>query len=269
MKRFFVLLLSVFLLSGCFYSKEARQLKKDPEIQSEIESLIKEHGEDMYGMELHPNMKKMKFAITGKFPWPTDKIVVVPVKTTGDPEFQFNTYVHIYNEQTEKYEVTYDSIDISELDKIGPFLLEITFMKLHQEAFSNLKKVDQGIKIKRTDIEAVFNQHFEDKEQERTLKKAFAEDYMEGKFTDPTEYERLINTHMTPWHRHKKEGWQCEPTIRLEVRPPLDESETSEEKIRGIIEYIESADDLPQGIYTISLDSQEEYIYESISMCND
>ncbi len=267
MKRYYLLLLAVILLSGCFHSKEAKQFKKDKEVQMEIERLIQEHGMDEYGMELYPEMKKMKFAIVGKFPWPTDNILVVPVKTNGKPEYKFEANIHIYNEKTDNYEVNDQSIDISNLEQIGPFLLEKTFLALHKDAFDTLKNVDRGIKINSIETEATFNHYFEDKTEERMLKKAFAADYISDKFIEPSQFERLIDDHMIQWDENAREGWECEPRIRIEVKEPVDESVTSEEKVQNIIEYIESENNLPQGIYSITLDLEDEQIYESVALC--
>ena len=69
-------------------------------IQAEISETIISLGQENYGLELIPNMKKMKFSLQHGLPLVDDKKVVVPVKTVGNPVFTFNAEANIESDNS-------------------------------------------------------------------------------------------------------------------------------------------------------------------------
>src|SRR5690625_4592743 len=125
-KHRLIVCIFLLLLTGCIYSKEAKQLKNSETVQTEIEGAIKEQAKEKYGIDVDVQMDKLAFTFPeGKilFPIKTDKRLVVPVKTIGNPTYDFLVYVSIYDEEREKYQFAENKLDISELPRMGTALL--------------------------------------------------------------------------------------------------------------------------------------------------
>src|SRR5690625_2518813 len=103
MKRFLFFGIIILLLSGCFYDKEAKQLKNDKAVQQEIVERIKEKGIEQYGMELEVNINRLQFTYPeGKIMLPfvkSSKRLEVPVRTVGEPVFHFPVFMSIYDQE--------------------------------------------------------------------------------------------------------------------------------------------------------------------------
>src|SRR5690625_7787088 len=87
-------------------------------------------------------MDKLAFTFPeGKilFPIKTDKRLVVPVKTIGNPTYDFLVYVSIYDEEREKYQFAENKLDISELPRMGTALLTDIYKELYEKELDGIK----------------------------------------------------------------------------------------------------------------------------------
>src|SRR5690625_841802 len=105
----------LLLLTGCIYSKEAKQLKNSEEVQTEIEAAIKEQAKQKYGIDVDVKMEKLGFTFSeGKMflPIKTDKRLVVPVQTIGNQTYDFLVYFSIYIDDLLEYLYSDNIFDI-------------------------------------------------------------------------------------------------------------------------------------------------------------
>lgn len=286
MKRIMLVCSCLLLLTACFYSKEAKQIKNSEEIQGEMETAIKKQAKDKYGMDVHVYMKQLKFTFPkGKLliPLKTDKRLIVPVETIGTPSYEFPVYISIYDEAQETYQFKEDQLDLTELPKMGTVFLTDIFKDEYKAELDKLVEFDEDMEIK-VEVEAHFaNRYFEDKKEEATLLKDFASDYHAGKFVDPKQYKALIKKHAALPNEHSKfyeeelKGAQpCTPHITLNIEHEEDLEQTGTERLAAISDFIETEPTLPNGWYSVHLQEEDsdnpaktESGYESVLRCDE
>ena len=275
----------MLFLTGCIYSKEARQIKNNTETQAEIEVAIKKKAKEKYGIDVDVQMEKLTFTFPeGKmmFPVKTDKRLEVPVKTIGSPVYTFTEDFSIYDEETETYQFNHHEIELKKLSNIGTVLLTKIYKELHEDAFNKLVDFDEDIKL---DIEAkahFSNRYFEDEVEEHALLSDFANDYNDGKFVDPTQYKSLIKKHAALpsentliYEEQLKGDPPCTPRVSISVEIEDDVKQTAAERLDTIIEFIEEEDILPNGSYFIHVNKAvpnktppTESTHELVLKCN-
>gem|GEM_PF-5219283 len=263
MKHRLIVCIFLLLLTGCIYSKEAKQLKNSETVQTEIEGAIKEQAKEKYGIDVDVQMDKLAFTFPeGKilFPIKTDKRLVVPVKTIGNPTYDFLVYVSIYDEEREKYQFAENKLDISELPRMGTALLTDIYKELYEKELDGIIEFDESIEMTVTVEDKFSNIYFEDKQEEDALLMDFSKDYNQGKFVDPTQYASLIKKHTelpsenTITYEEKIKGDQpCTPEIHLSIELDESEEQTVEDRLATLLTYIENEDTMPNGSYSISI----------------
>lgn len=265
MKRIIVLCISLLLLTACFHSKEAKQIKNSKESKTEIEAAIKNIAKEKYGMDVNVNMKKLKFAFPeGKnMLMKTDKRLEVPVETVGSPKYQFKIYMSIYNSELDKYQFDEDELELRDFSRMGRVLITDVYEELYENELKKLVEFDEGVELE-VRIDTRFNRYFEDEKEEDALLKKFADDYNAGKFEDPKEYASLIKKHAElPDEESKlydeqiKAGIPCTPEIKVSIKYEEDEKQTLEEKLTAFVEFIENEETLPNGRYDIHIREEE------------
>ena len=269
-KRIMILCITLIFLTACIYNKEARQLKDSEAVQTEIEAAVKEQAKQKYGIDLDVKMNRLGFAFPeGKMlvPMKTDKRLVLPVETIGDPSYEFSVYMSIYDEEREEYQFNKNSIDLTAMPRMATIFLTDIYKELYKEELDSITEFDEGVEMKITVDDKFSNIHFEDKEEEDALLMDFAKDYIAGKFVDPSEYVSLIrkyadlpNESSLLYEDQIKGSEPCTPEISLNIEHEDDTGQSAAERLVALTEFIENEDTLPNGIYSISIreDAPEE-----------
>lgn len=278
-KIYFVLSIILFILSGCFYDKEAKALKADPAIQKEIEATIIEKAKRDYAMDVSVNLSKLKFTYpSGKLmvplPIKTSKRLEVPVEVVGgEPSYDFKAYIEIYDRENDQYVFDKEdelAVNIKELYWIYSYLLEHLFTLRNEELFEQIKEFDHSIKIS-LDIKEGIESHAQMKE--------FYEDYVAGKFNDPMYYDEVFPKYVLKpnpdWRPELYEqliaGGEeaCTPIINLRRDLRDDEKITIDEQLQKMTHFIETEPSLPNGRYHINVyDKDQKSDYEHIVRCH-
>src|SRR5690625_2246997 len=253
----------LLLLTGCIYSKEAKQLKNSEEVQTEIEAAIKEQAKQKYGIDVDVKMEKLGFTFSeGKMflPIKTDKRLVVPVQTIGNPIYYLLVYFSIYDEDREEYQFAENKLDLRELSRMRNTLLTDIYKELYEKELDGIIEFDESIEMTVTVEDKFSNIYFEDKQEEDALLMDFSRDYNHGKFVDPTQYASLIKKHTelpsenTITYEEKIKGDQpCTPEIHLSIELDESEEQTVEDRLATLLTYIENEDTMPNGSYSISI----------------
>jgi len=262
-KRIMILCISLIFLTACMYNKEAKQLKNSEAVQTEIEAAVQEQANEKYGIDLEIKMNRLGFAFPeGKMlvPMKTDKRLVLPVETAGEPSYEFSVYMSIYDEEREEYQFNENSIDLTALPRMATVFLTDIYKELYKEALDSIVEFDEGVEVKVTVDDKFSNIHFEDKEEEDALLMDFANDYNEGKFVDPSEYVSLIrkyadlpNESSLLYEDQIKGSEPCTPNISLNIEHEDDTGQSAEERLVALTDFIEKEDTLPNGFYSISI----------------
>jgi hypothetical protein len=262
-KRIMVLCISLIFLTACIYSKEAKQLKNSETVQTEIETAVKKQAKEKYGIDVEVKMNKLGFAFpTGKklTLMKTDKRLVLPVETVGEPSYEFSVYMSIYNEAREEYQFNKNSIDLTAMPRMATVFLTDVFKELYKEELNSITEFDEGVEMKVTVEDRFSNRYFEDKEKEDALLMDFAKDYNQGKFADPSEYVSLIRKHAELPNEHSiiyedqiKGSEPCTPEISMSIEHDDDTGQSSAERMIALTDFIEKKDTLPNGMYFISI----------------
>jgi len=285
-KRMMMVCICLLLLTGCIYSKEAKQLKNSEEVQTEIEAAIKEQAKQKYGIDVDVKMEKLGFTFSeGKMflPIKTDKRLAVPVQTIGNPTYDFLVYFSIYDEDREEYQFDENKLDLRELPKMGTALLTDIYKELYEKELAGIIEFDELIEMTVTVEDKFSNIYFEDKKEEDALLMDFSRDYNLGKFVDPTQYAFLIKKHTelpnesAITYEEKIKGDQpCTPEIHLRIELDESEEQTVEERMATHITYIENENTLPNGSYFISIRKvdpdntyDEKHAHELVIICED
>src|SRR5690625_1723546 len=180
-KHRLIVCIFLLLLTGCIYSKEAKQLKNSEVGQTEIEAAIKEQAKQKYGKDVDVKMEKLGFTFSeGKMflPIKTDKRLVVPVQTIGNPTYDFLVYFSIYDEDREEYQFDENKLDLSELPKMGTALLSDIYKELYEKELAGIIEFDELIEMTVTVEDKFSNIYFKDKNKEDALLMDFIRDYI-------------------------------------------------------------------------------------------
>src|SRR5699024_298160 len=267
-KRIFILCLILTFLTGCFYAREAKQLKSDKEIQNDIQLALEDKVKSEYDLDITVNMKKLNFTYPdGKlmFPVKTSKRLAVPVEIIGNPSYTFNAYISIYDTEREEYMFNNDenSLDIYEIKKFGSFLLEHIFLIRHKEAFDKIKEFDPEVKIELIIDHEYYNRAHEDEHKQQVFLKDFADDYKHDKFIDASYFDELYRKYAVKpdessniYDDQMKGQEPCTAIIRLDIKHNRDRKDTSSERLSSIVKMIEGDRDMPNGIYNIYIDEE-------------
>lgn len=265
MKRIIVLGICLGLLTACFHSKEAKEIKNSKASRTEIETAIKETAKEKYGMDVKVRMSKLKFAFPqGKnMLMKTDKRLEVPVETVGEPRYQFKIYMPIYNPELDKYEFNKNELELKEFTKMGRVLLTEIYEDLYEEKLNKIIDFDEGVELEPR-VDARFNRYFEDEKEENSLLKSFGEDYNAGKFENPEEYPLLIKKHAELpneesllYEEQIKADPPCTPEIKVSIAYKETEAQQIEEKLAAFVEFIKHETSLPNGSYYIHINEEE------------
>ena len=273
MKRMMLICIFLLLLTACIHDNEAKQLKNSEKTQTEIETAIKEHAKQNYGIDVEVQINELGFAFPeGKmlFPIKTDKRLVVPVQTVGTPVYDFPVYFPIYDEDREKYEFNPNDIELERLPRMRMDLLTDVFKELYKEELNLIKELDKGIEVTVTVKDELSNRAFENEEERQRLIMDFADDYNDGKFANPKAYESLLKKHAalpdenTLIYEDQMTGTKpCTPEISLSLEHEEDGEQTLQEKLNLITEFIENETTLPNGVYSIHLrEADPEHYYD-------
>lgn len=257
-----ILLFSLsLLLIGCA-SKESRQFKNNKQVRADIEETIISIGKEDFSLDLIPNVKKMKFGLQNGVPLVDDKTLIVPVKTTGEPDYSFDVELQIEEQQDGTLQI--GKVEMRTLDQLGNFLLEDIYAKKFKESFKQLEKVDTDLSIHNIRIDSLTSIHYDDENMLEQYRKSLAEDYNAGNFTDPAKFITLIDKHRLK-EDHSRDGIYL-PEVTIRVKRPENAKLDPEEKVQAIIHYIEESRDLPLGNYFVSIPSEKDHpsIYETI-----
>ena len=262
MKLKMMLLAAIILLMGGCASSEAKQFKNDKGVQKEIYDRIKQDIAEYRGLDVEPLTEDMSYEHTVPgLPVLDEDRLTVPVKTEGKPSKVIDVEILLTEEEGAKkiFGIEYDS-----LNELGTELLTGLFEEKHKKALKALEK--QGSEIKSIRVESKLEGYKEGGLEQRDLVFELSEDYHSGKFKDLDEYYYLMDKYI---ERTNSEGNMDNPYILLEI-PRSDESdEEILSKMEAIMEYIETSNKLPGGMYQISTESvstdigshQSEFVY--------
>lgn len=258
-----ILCISLIFLTACIYNKEARQLKNSEAVQTEIEAAVKEQAMEKHGIDVDVKMNRLGFAFPeGKMllPMKTDKRLVLPVETMGDPSYEFSVYISIYDEGREEYQFNKNSIDLTAMPKMATVFLTDIYKELYKEELDSITEFDEGVEMKVTVDDKFSNIYFEDKKEEEALLMDFAKDYNEGKFVDSSEYASLIrkyadlpNESSLLYEDQITGSEPCTPEISLNIEHEDDTGQSADERMVALTDFIEKEDTLPDGMYSISI----------------
>src|SRR5690625_2388789 len=285
-KHRLIVCIFLLLLTVCFYSVDGYELKNEQEVGTESETAVKEQAKQKYGIYVDVKMEKLGFTFSeGKMflPIKTDKRLVVPVQTIGNPTYDFLVYFSIYDEDREEYQFAENKLDLRELPKMGTTLLTDIYKELYEKELDGIIEFDESIEMTVTVEDKFSNIYFEDKQEEDALLMDFSRDYNHGKFVDPTQYASLIKKHTelpsenTIIYEELIKGDQpCTPEIHLSIELDESEEQTVEDRLATLLTYIENEDTMPNGSYSISIRKfdpdnpyDEKNAHELVIICED
>lgn len=248
MKSWIVIFISILIISGCA-NPEAKRFKNDEVVQAEIKELIVSKGAEMYGLELNPIMEDMEFGRGPALPSVDSMKLVVPVKTTGIPEFTFNAIVDIGD--TEAGEIGIKGVDIygnpNGLGYLGNFLMSYVFQTKFHNEMDEILNYDKGIYLDRVMVQSKASIYIEDEEELEQMMRAITADYNAGKFNNSDEYTYLIDTY----------GLGGLPQVFIKMDQASDSAAT-EKKFNNLVAYMTNNKDLPAAEYHIKTYSTQK-----------
>lgn len=239
------LFLLAVLLCGCV-NPVSKSWKEDEDVQEKIQKLIVSKGEDMYNLELAPNVEDMKFERANGLPWPDSSKLTVPVKTIGNPEFSFTANLTV--DARKELDDSIEEIDIFGspygLGHFGNFLMAHMFKEKFKNEIKEILDYDTGVYLDRVYIFSKTSVFIENVEERNELMRAISADYNAGKFDNFNEYSNLEETYFL------NNGSENLPEIFITIDQTSD-SATTEEKFNNIILFIKGNKNLPRGKYHI------------------
>ena len=118
-------------MSGCA-SRESKAFRDDENVRTEIHDTIVQKGQEDYNLVLIPNMDKLKFGFQNALPIIDDEELKVPVRTTNNPEFQFDAYINIDADNSGYRALGEIDIESRGLHDLGEFLLTSIYQLEHR-----------------------------------------------------------------------------------------------------------------------------------------
>ena len=254
--KIIVLSAILILMGGCGWG-EAREITKDKALQQEVYDRVRQEAKEKRGLDVEPLTDDMSFEHTEPgIPVLDLTRMTVPVRMEGKPSLILDVEVLLKGEEGAKQIKT---IEYGSLNELGSELLTGLLEEKHKKAFKALEK--QGCEIKSVRVEAKTANYNDGRLEGRDLVLELAEDYHAGKFKNLDEYYNMMDKYI---ERTNSEGKMDNPYILLEI-PKSDESdEEILSKMKAIIEYIETSNKLPGGMYQITTDignHQSEFVY--------
>lgn len=260
-----IVVMASLMLVGCA-SKEAKRFIETDDFKQEVEQIILDKGEMEFGLELDPNMKKVKFALDHGIPTVNENRVLIPVKTKNQPIFTFNAEAEIQR----KDDVTMELIDVdiegdgaNGLGRLGEFLLTSLFQQAYDQELERLgdydKKVKVKVKVDGVRVQAKRSLFIESKEEKLRLAFSLSEDYKLGKFEDVKNIGEMLGKHMRDEEITSKVPLYL-PEISLELLKRGEENMVMGEKFNQFIAHLKESTDIPAAIYYVdySPESKEE-----------
>lgn len=272
---FLIVVMASLMLVGCA-SKEAKRFIEKDDFKQEVEQIILDKGEMEYGLELDPNMKKVKFALNHGIPTVNENRVLIPVKTKNQPNFTFNAAAEIKRNDDgtmELIDVDIEGDGANGLGMLGEFLLTNLFLQAYEQELDRLENFDKNVKVEVDDVEvhAKRSLFIESKEEELKLAFSLSEDYKSGKFEDVKNIEEMLDKHMRDEEISTKVPLYL-PEINLELLKPAEENIVMEEKFNQFIAHLKESKDIPTAIYYVHYSpesKEEERLHELIIVEQD
>ena len=246
----------LILMGGCGWG-EAREITKDKALQQEVYDRVRQEAKEKRGLDVEPLTDDMSFEHTEPgIPVLDLTRMTVPVKMEGKPSLVLDVEVLLTGEEGAPKIKT---IEYGSLNELGNELLTGLLEEKHKKVFKALEK--QGCEIKSVRVEAKTANYNDGRLEGRDLVLELAEDYHAGKFKNLDEYYNMMDKYI---ERTNSEGKMDNPYILLEIPRSDEADEEMLSKMEAIIEYIETSNKLPGGMYQITTDigsHQSEFVY--------
>ena len=260
MKKWLIsMLLPVLFLSGCA-SKESKAFRDDENVRAEIHDTIVQKGQEDYNLKLIPNMGKMKFGFQNALPLIDDEALRVPVRTTNNPEFQFDAYITIDADNSGYRALGEIEIDRRGLHDLGEFLLTSIYQLEHRSKLDKFLQDEKGVSLNSVEVLAKTSVFIKDEKEKEKLIKSMIADYNAGKFDDPSEFADLLTKFMLEDNNYNDKGYLPELHFDIELTyRDIAKGISADEKFEKVISYVHKNEThLPSGKYIFKMNVDDE-----------